>query len=122
MTKKQHIEQIERLDDIHSELRNMNENLDDLLEARRSEKTEFSFLLSLVGVGISVSSVLVKSISGDPQISIIGGGISLVLLVMIASFMKRMSRERPIPKEIIMMLLILLVTSLYSIGLGLGMV
>lgn len=121
MTKlKKEIQTLDKLDDIHSELRKMNSNLDDLIEVRRTEKTEFSFLLSLVGVGISVSSLLVKSLSGNSQILLIGGGISVLLLITVASYIKKISKERPIPKEIIIMLTILLITSIYTVALGLG--
>lgn len=119
---KEHLQKLERLDNIHHELKNLNNNIDDLIEERKTQKTEFSFLLSLVGVGISVSSLLVRALSGNSQILLIGGGISLLLLIMVVSFMKRISSDRPIPKEVIIMLSVLFITSLYSIVLGLGII
>ena len=100
-SKEYDVQTLERLDDIHGEIKKMNEYLDDLMEARKTEKAEFSFLLSLVGVGISVSSLLVKALSGETRILLIGGGISLFLLILVTSYMRRLSRTRPIPKEII---------------------
>lgn len=120
MTKKQHLQTLERLDNIHKELRKINENLDDAQEDRKTQKTEISFLLSIVGVGISVSSLLVKSLSGDSQVALVGGGISLVLLITVLSFMRKISRQRPVPREIILLLAILFMTSVYSIVIGLG--
>jgi len=125
MTKKydkQQIQTLERLDDIHKELRQMNEYLDDMMENRKTEKTELSFLLSLVGVGLSVSSLLVRSLSGDSRVLLLGGGMSLLLLFAITSYLNRLAKDRPIPKEIMVTLLILLVTSVYTFALGLGII
>ena len=116
------IESLERMDAIHKELRHMNDYLDDMLEARKAEKTELSFILSLVGVGISVSSLLVRSLSGDSRILIIGGGISFLLLFNVVSFVRRIAKSRPIPIEIKVMLLILFLASAYSIALGIGII
>lgn len=127
MTKKKpspsyEVQQLERLDDIHRELRKINDNLDDMAERRKTEKAEFSFLLSLVGVGISVSSLIVRSLGGDSRVLIIGGGISVLLLLLVSSYMSRLSKTRPIPREIIFLLVILFLTSVYSIALGLELI
>ena len=110
---------LDKLDDIHKELRQMNEYLDDMIESKRTEKTEISFLLSLVGVAISVSSLLVKSLSGDSRVLLVGGGISVLLLFMVASYIRKIQRNRPIPLELTVMFIILLMISVYSVGLGL---
>jgi len=115
------IRTLDRLDSIHKELRHMNDYLDDLIESRKTEKTELSFILSIVGVGISVSSLLVKALSGDSRILVLGGGISLLLLFNIVMFMRRAAKNRPIPLEIKMMLIILFIVSAYSVGLGFGL-
>ena len=114
------IRTLDRLDAIHKELRHMNDYLDDLIESRKTEKTELSFILSLVGIGISVSSLLIKSLAGDSRILLLGGGISFLLLFNIVIFMKRVAKSRPIPVEIKVMLLILFIVSAYSVGLGLA--
>ena len=116
------VQRLERLDDIHKELKKMNEQLDDMAESRKTEKAEFSFLLSLVGVGISVSSLIVRSLGGDSRVLIVGGGFSALLLLLVSSYMSRLSKSRPIPKEIIFLLVILFLTSVYSIALGLELI
>ena len=113
---------LERLDDIHRELKKMNEQLEDMSESRKSEKAEFSFLLSLVGVAISVSSLLVRALSGNDTVLLVGGGISILLLITVASYMNRLSRTRPVPKEIIFMLAVLFAVSTYCILLGIDVI
>jgi|GEM_PF-7014198 len=113
---------LERLDDIHRELKKMNEQLEDMSESRKSEKAEFSFLLSLVGVAISVSSLLVRALSGNDTVLLVGGGISILLLITVASYMNRLSRTRPVPKEIIFMLAVLFAVSTYCILLGVNII
>ncbi|MBD3398168.1 hypothetical protein GF412_03180 [Candidatus Micrarchaeota archaeon] len=118
----QEVQQLERLDDIKRELKKMNDRLEDMAENRKTEKAEFSFLLSLVGVGISVSSLIVKSLGGDSRVLIVGGGISVLLLILVSSYMQRLSKSRPIPREIIFLLVILFLSSIYSILLGLEII
>jgi len=113
---------LERLDDIHRELKKMNEQLEDMSERRKSEKAEFSFLLSLVGVAISVSSLLVRSLSGNNTVLLVGGGISILLLITVALYMNRLSKSRPVPKEIIFMLVVLFAVSTYCILLGVDII
>lgn len=119
-TESHEVRVLDRLDDIRRELKRMNGYLDDQIENRKTERAELSFLFSLVGVGISVSSLLVKALSGDSRILLFGGGISLIFVIAITSYLMRLVKDRPIPREIMATLGILLLVSAYSIALGLG--
>jgi hypothetical protein len=119
ITDRYQIQSLEKLDAIHKQQKKTNEFLDDLIESKKTDKAELSFILSLVGVGISVSSLLIRSLSGDSRILLFGGGISLLLLFNVVMFMRRAAKNRPVPLEIILILMILFAMSVYTLGLGL---